>query len=274
MKNRKQENRKTKDRKQKSSVVFSGKLGWDNQFKKAIEIASNLINEAYLNFDKNGITIKEVFNNYTGLLDISINKKDFERYFLPDPPLKIAVNLQELLKALKCAGSCLTIEIIENRITIRNDSETFKIPILSEISNRQEINEDNLNLKFEKTIKLKASNLQEIISKTQKFLGSSSYGGNTIVFSVNNLYLTATTGDETKQAEFKVGLASGIKKHQKPEKSVVSAFGDNLLKDILKAKRIEEEVELSFGNDQPLRAEFTNGTASARFIVCNMVREN
>lgn len=251
---------------------FRGKLNYHSQFKKAIEIAGGLIDGAYLNFTEQGVSIKELFDNQTGFLDISVSKKDFERYELPKP-LKIAISLRELNNALKCGGYEPIIEITKNKISVKQDGEVFTMATLSGSEN-EKFDESKLTMKFDRVIKLSANDISEIISKTQKFIGKDTYGHNTIVFSVDNLYLMAKSVNDTKQAEFRVALAHGIKQHEKQEPPIISAFSDDLLKQIMRAKDIESQVEMSFGKNQPLQALFSNGTAQARFVIAPIVGED
>ena len=102
---------------------------------KGLEVVSKFQNEVNLNFTKEGLRVVTTDRALVCMLDLFIYAGNFDLYEVAEQNKNIALDLNKLTSVMKRLDKKVQFEVKDNRLTIKDKSKTFKIPLLNKLDN-------------------------------------------------------------------------------------------------------------------------------------------
>lgn len=118
--------------------MFEARLIQGQLLKKILDAVKDLVNEASWDCSPTGMSLQAMDTSHVSLVAAQLKSEAFDKYRC-DKPLMLGMNLPNLSKFLKCAGS-------DDIITVRATDECDKITLLFEEKNQHETSEYELKL--------------------------------------------------------------------------------------------------------------------------------
>ena len=84
--------------------MFEAKFNQSGQIKKLIEAIKDVVSDANLECNENGISLQAMDPSHVSLVSLIIPSEDFEIYRC-DEPITIGLNLNSFYKILKCSSN-------------------------------------------------------------------------------------------------------------------------------------------------------------------------
>ncbi len=231
--------------------------------KSSIDAISNIIDEAGIIVNKEGMSLRAMDPAHVAFVDLEISKNAFAEYEVEEN-LILGLDLDRLNTILKRAGSSDKITLSTSdeatlNIEIKNTStRRFELPLI-------DISEEEIklpNLEFPAEIELDPKVLVEGIKDAEIV-------NDNIIFRAdeNYLYLEAKgdLGSVKVELEKDEAILFNV---QEPSRSM---FSIEYLKDMIKASDIARSVKVYFGTDIPLKLEFVSPNVTLSFLLAPRV---
>jgi len=219
--------------------------------KESINIISELVTEVTLKIDKDKIEIIAIDPSLVAMIDFKLLSSAFLEYTVPKPE-ELAINLDYLRQILKRSKPqdtvTLTLDEEKNRLQVLLKGEhrrTFNIPLISIEENEQKIPD----LQFGTKVTLPSQRFDDAIEDMgiiAESLSLHSYPDKFVVQSESNL----KEGKVEIQASEDVNIVLD-------GDMLMSKYSIEYLKKISKASKLSDHVTLEFGEDYPLKAQYT-----------------
>lgn len=216
------------------------------QLTDSISIISELVNEVRLKIDKDKIELIAMDPANVAMIVFNLLSSAFAGYNV-EKPQDIAINLDQFKQILKRAkpSDVVTIELDEDKnklnIKIKGEStRTFNISLLSLVDQDQKVP----NLKFPVKIQSNTLVFNEAIEDMGVVAESVSFIADKDKFTVKS---------ESKLNDATVEVNANIEASEKTH----SKYSLEYLKKIIKGSKLTNDVQIQFGNDYPLRIDYT-----------------
>ena len=241
--------------------MFEAKFNQSGQIKKLIEAIKDVVSDANLECNENGISLQAMDPSHVSLVSLIIPSEDFEIYRC-DEPITIGLNLNSFYKILKCSSN-------EDSISISCPEISDILTIIFESINNDRISEFELKLikidteplgipetEYSATISITSGEYRRISSEMitlgdTVFIGISKEG---IKFEVEGdigkatVFLKQMENEEDHQ-DVKINISDPVK----------MGFALRYLNSFSKATPLCEKITLKLCKDFPLQLEFKVG---------------
>lgn len=118
--------------------MFEAKLGQSGQIKKLIEAIKDIVSDANLECNENGISLQAMDSSHVSLVSLIIPSDDFD-VFKCEKPITLGLNLNSFYKILKCSSN-------DDSIFISSSDVSDILIIIFESINNDRISEFELKL--------------------------------------------------------------------------------------------------------------------------------
>ncbi len=217
----------------------------------SISIISELVNEVRLKIDKDKIELIAMDPANVAMVIFNLLSSVFAEYHI-EKPKEISINLDHFKQVLKRAkpSDTLTIELDEDKnklnIKIKGDStRTFNISLLSLTDQEQKIP----NLKFPAKIETNTLIFNEAIEDMNVVSESVAFIADKDKFLIKS---------ESKLNDAEVEINQGNETKIDTEEKSHSKYSLEYLKKIIKGSKLTNNILIQFGNDYPLRVDYTS----------------
>lgn len=240
--------------------MFKAELTDLKLLKSSIDAISNMIDEAGVSADKDGLRLRAMDPAHVALVDFELKKEGFDE-FQVDEPLVLGLDLDRFNTILKRAGPTdkLTLELGEGgnslRIMFENSSRrVFELPLI-------EVSEEELkvpSLDFPIFVEIDPKIISEGIKDAE----------------IISDHVTLRSTEESLHIEAKGDLGSVEVKVAKDEAITFEAKGEcksmysiEYLKDMIKASDVATSVRISLGDNIPVKMDFMAPDARLSFLL-------
>lgn len=216
----------------------------------SVSIISELVNEVRLKIDKEKIELIAMDPANVAMIVFHLLSSAFAEYNV-EKPQDIAINLDQFKQILKRAkpSDIVTIELDEDKnklnIKIKGEStRTFNISLLSLVDKDQKVP----SLKFPTKIETNTLIFNEAIEDMGVVSESVAFVAHKDKFTVKS---------ESKLNDATVEINPGNETKINSEEKTQSKYSLEYLKKIIKGSKLTDNVLIQFGNDYPLRIDYT-----------------
>lgn len=248
--------------------MFKASLENVSLLRNSLEAVSELIDEAELEFNQDGVQLLASDRAVVAVANLEISKKVFKKYQIKKKS-KLGLNLPNFMDILKRAGDKdkLEMELKDNRLHIsmvNGSTRNFVVPLI-DVSSDEAPSIDKLD--FPAELKLKTDVLTDSISDAELFADS-------LVFNVKDDEVVMNTESDNRVAEMKLDKKSDGLIKLKSDKKVRSRYSLDYLKKIIKAKKLTDKVTLNLSSDYPMKMTFeVPKKVTLNFILAPRVEE-
>jgi proliferating cell nuclear antigen len=218
--------------------------------KKSMDIIADIVMEGTFVFKADYMELVALNSNNVVMVIFKLLKSNFSKYELKEEE-KISLNLENFRNVLKSCDekAKLSLSLVDNN----------RLKIISEGKNRKEFElslidftDDNLqkvpSLNFPVKILSKSSNLSDAVNDLS-FLEDEG-----VQFKINNSKFSIE--GRTNSMAGKIDFDEGIDIKLEEEKNFMCRYSIDYLKKFIKADKIVANLEMSYGNDYPLKLEY------------------
>jgi len=240
--------------------MFKATMSDAKLLKSSIEAISNLIDEAGISVDNDGLKLRAMDPAHVALVDFQLVKEAFDNFEVTESVV-LGVDLERLNTILKRAGSSdmITLSLDEDKnmlkIKIKNTStRTFSLPLI-------DVSDEDLkvpSLDFPSSVEVHPNILKEAIKDAEIVSDHV-----TLKTDENNLYISAK-GD-LGNVSVKVLKDDAIAFMSGGE--VSSMFSLEYLVDMMKASDLADTVKINLGDNIPVRLDFTAENVHLAFLL-------
>ncbi len=244
--------------------MFKAKLTDAKLLKCSIDAISNMIDEAGVTVNKDGIRLKAMDPAHVALVDLELKNDVFDE-FIVDGPVVLGIDLDRLNTILKRAGTSdkISLELDEENnvldIKFKNSStRKFSLPLI-EVSG-EEINVPSFD--FPARVEISPSLVSEGIKDAEIV-------SDHVTFKIdeNDLYIIAK-GD-LGNVEVKISKDEAIT--HEVDGTCESMYSIEYLKDMIKASDIANSIKINLGENIPVRMDFLAPSAKLSFLLAPRV---
>jgi len=231
-------------------------------FKKSCEAIAVLVHEAEFNLNEDGLTLKATDPSQISMIDFELKKAAFKEFTI-EQETRIGLDLDYLNQVMSRAKTDdeLTLELAKGSTSLNltfkgTSTRHFSVPLI-DVSKGSV---PNPKLEFQAEIKMETSILQDALKDAELISTHVSLGVEKDVFYV-------------KAQSSKGKLNNETNKKEKPIHSFVakedcsSMFPLDYLKDMAKASKSDNLIELSLRKDAPLFLSYKIGAASISYFL-------
>jgi proliferating cell nuclear antigen len=216
--------------------------------REAMSAISELIDEAELRINKDGIRLTAADRAVVAVVDFWLGANAFSQYRC-DSDLRLGINLLSLLKTLRRSGSndVLSMASDGKQIEIKfvgNGFRTFVLPVI-DVSKEELPNIDKLT--FSASFEIPSEILGSGIEDADLIADS-------VVLSLRNDRLLMRA--EADSSVFELEIPAEKLKSITADQASRARYSLDYLKKIMKAKRFAEHARIDFGTDYPARIVF------------------
>jgi proliferating cell nuclear antigen len=218
--------------------------------KDSIAVISELVNEARFKINPNAVELIAMDPANVAMVVFKLLSSCFTEYDVKKD-IEIAINLSNLKQVLRRASpnDTLTLELLEdNKLQVKLKSaatRTFSLPIIELEEKEQRVP----NLKFPVVVKTSCALFDDAIADVDIVAEAVN-----LIAEKDKLLITAE-GDLSKaHVEIKTNEETEIKSEAAGR--VKAKYSIEYLKKIIAASKLTDKVELSFGDDYPLKVDY------------------
>ena len=236
------------------SYLMEAKTIQANAFKTLIEALKEILNDANLEFDENGIKIKAMDSSHTVLVYLKLEASKFELYKCNNRVI-IGVSMINFFKLIKtmCGNDTLTLFIEEDNPNVlgiklengeKNSVTTYRL-------NLMDLNEEDLNLppaQFDSIITMPSVDFQKYCRDMHQFAEIVE------IKSIGSLLYLSCKGDFASQESIIGEADSGISfvQNTNSDEIVQGLFALKHLVMFTKCTNLCQQIEILLKNDFPL----------------------
>lgn len=211
-------------------------------FKNILDILSNIVSIAHVDFSDGEVTVEGSDPGNTAIVSIKIDEENIEELESGED-LRVALNVEKLDKVFKklTDDDYVELEFDERTCEITSEGQIrkeFELPCL------QHEDPPGYDLEFEFTQEVNANLFNEAIN-------SASIMSDTISLEVNSDFLEITGAGNNSRSQYRLELDDN-------DLEIRSKYSLDKLKKISKIKKIEDTIDLSFGDSFPLKVSGEN----------------
>lgn len=247
--------------------MFKAVLADPKLLKSSIDAISNMIDEAGVSVDENGIRLRAMDPAHVALVDFELGKEAFDEFEVTGP-IVLGLDLDRFNTILKRTGAsdkislALDEETNSLRIKFENTStRTFNQPLI-------EVSEEELkvpNLDFPSTVELSPSIISEAIKDAEII-------SDHVTLKVDPGFLYVLAKGDLGNVEVKVGKEDAVQ--FEAEKESQSMFSIEYLKDMVKASDVANSVRISIGDNVPVKMDFLAPSVRLSFLLAPRIESD
>jgi len=224
----------------------------------ALNVVSELINEASVKFTNDGLQIKTMDRANVAMVLFKYKKEGFVEYNCPTEET-FGLDLSQLLKILKRIDGKdkLTMEF-KDMITMRSSKKKFTAPLLADLADKSQ---EPPALTFKATVKAKGKDISDAIE-------DAAVVGESISLVATKGRFAITAKGDLNSAETDVVQTELV---VQDESEVVGRYAIEYLQKMIKGAKISDEVTMRFAKDYPLKMEFNKGNVELGIILAPRV---
>lgn len=242
--------------------MFKVELSDNKIFKDIFDAVSKIIDEVVIECDEEGMRLRALDRSHITFVNMELQSSLFDEYIC-DKPEKISIDTAEFMKVLKrCKNSdTLGLGIDEGNliITFMGDAlRTFRIKLLDlEYETPQPPAID-----YHIIVELPTDILNDAMGDIEVF-------GDKITINIDENYIMFNNNGEFGDTEMKYLHGQNILEHG------CSVFSLEKLKDIMKASKVSDMMDLYLGTDTPLTLNFEIGNDDGKlsFLLAPRIEE-
>ncbi|MFP4045527.1 MAG: proliferating cell nuclear antigen (pcna) [Candidatus Aenigmatarchaeota archaeon] len=231
--------------------MFKASLSDPSLLKDSIDTISKLIHEGIFEADEESLSLKAADRSTVAVVDFELKADAFEEYEC-DEKKELGVNIENFIQILKRAkgSDTLGFELSEDEsqliITIENDTKReFAMPLLSISSGEIP---DTEQLEFPVEVEMKSSLIDKTVSDAEIISDS-------VVFKGEEGLLTMEAEGDSSSVKIETEAEKLV--DMKVDEETRSRYPIDYLKKMIKAAKISDVVSVRFGNDYPMKLEFS-----------------
>ncbi|MFW6040877.1 MAG: proliferating cell nuclear antigen (pcna) [Thermoplasmatota archaeon] len=217
-----------------------------NILKDLVEIVETIVDEAKINIDKDGVSLKAVDPAHVAMVDLTLNKKAFESY--KAEKTELGLNLSKIDQFLRLSGSdeivILDHQEDENRLIMEVDNITQKMPLL-DTAGMTDPNVPQLDLPI--TLKLEGRHLLKGVKASQNISDHISIMAGPEGFEIFS---------EEDQDMVRLSLTKDELIELNAQEQVRSLFALDYFSNMIKCVSSNTTIDVSLGSDYPVKLEF------------------
>ena len=235
--------------------------------KSSIDAISNMIDEAGISVDKDGISIRAMDPAHVALVNFKLGKEAFDKFEIKEP-LILGLDLDRLNAILKRAGANdnISMEFAKDKnainIKLKNTStRTFNQQLIK-------VSDEELkvpNLDFPSTVELDPNIISEAIKDADII-------SDHVTIKVDSKFLYILAKGDLGNVEVKVPKDEAVQ--FKAEDDSQSMFSIEYLKDIIKASDVANSVKISLGDNLPVKMEFVAPNTKLCFLLAPRIESD
>lgn len=231
-------------------MKFNASIKDISLIRDTLSTVADIIDEAQFKITKNGIEMLASDRAVVAVVDFFVPADLFKSYEV-DKEERIGVNLQQFMDVLKRAdrGDTVELELVDKRFQVKlksNSTRRFVIPLL-DISNDEVPPVDKLS--FSADAKVTTEILESGIE-------DASLVADSVVFDVKPGLLTMQTEADNRVAEMALDESSEHMIKLDVHANSHARYSLEYLKKMSKARKVANNVTLSFSNDYPMRLSY------------------
>ncbi len=244
--------------------MFKAELTDAKLLKSSIDAISNMIDEAGVTVNKEGIRLKAMDPAHVALVDFELKNDVFDEFNVDDPVV-LGLDLDRLDTILKRAGTSdrIVLELDEEdnvlNIKFKNSStRRFSLPLIEVVG--EEINVPSFD--FPARVEISPSLVSEGIKDAEIV-------SDHVIFKIdeNDLYIIAK-GD-LGNVEVRIARDEAIALEVK--NTCQSMYSIEYLKDMIKASDIANSIKIHLGENIPVKMDFLGPSARLSFLLAPRV---
>ncbi|MFQ5975462.1 MAG: proliferating cell nuclear antigen (pcna) [Candidatus Hydrothermarchaeales archaeon] len=240
--------------------MFKVTMSDSKLLKSSVDAISNLIDEAGISVDEEGLKLRAMDPAHVALVDFQLSKEAFDNFEVTEPVV-LGVDLERLNTILKRAGpgEMIIMDLDEDknmlRIKIKNTStRTFSLPLIDVADEELKVP----SLDFPSSVEVLPSVLKEAIKDAEIVSDHV-----TLKTDENSLHISAkgdlgNVGVKILKDDAIEFLSGG---------EVGSMFSLEYLSDMMKASDLADTVKINLGNDIPVRLDFKAENVHLLFLL-------
>lgn len=240
--------------------MFEARLVQGNLLRKVIEAIKDLVTDANFDCTENDFSLQAMDSSHVSLVSLKLEREGFD-HFRCDKPVSMGINLNSLLKMLKCSGS-------DDIVTLSAQDTADKVTLMFESPNHDRIADFELKLmdidsehlgipdtEYSAVVRMPATEFARIV----KDLGTI---GDTVQMSVTKDGIKFSTSGDIGSANVTVRQNNGVDTKEEEQTTIelqepVSlTFALRYLNSFAKATPISSSVTLSLSKDLPIVVEY------------------
>ena len=226
--------------------MFKLELSDNKIFKDIFDTVSGIVDEVVLECDSEGMRLRCLDRSHITFVNLELKASFFDDYIC-DTPEKISIDTDEFNKVLKRAKT-------KDVLGLTSDEGNFVITFIGDSTRTFRIR--LIDLEYETPTPPRIDYNVEVELPTEVFtdaLSDIEVFGERITIDVDEDYVSFNSFGEFGDTESKYLHGQVISEH------VRSVFSLDKLKDIMKARKVNNIIDLFIGNDAPLTLKFEIG---------------
>jgi proliferating cell nuclear antigen len=257
--------------------MFEARIIQGSTLKKIIESIRELVKDANLDCDENGVSMQAMDSSHVSLCALALNSNAFDHYRC-DKALALGVNTENLHKLLKCSGN-------DDIVTLKSEEDSDKLTMTFEAPKQDRVSEFELKLmdiesehlgipdtEYKCTVRMPSGEFQRIIRDLAVL-------GDTCTIAVSKEGITFSAAGD-------LGTGKIILKHNTATDKDEDAVVINMQEDVelnfalryltlfTKATSLGSSVILSMSKDIPILVEYPiENSGSVRFYLAPKIDE-
>lgn len=243
--------------------MFKLELHDNSIFKTIFKSISSIIDEVVFECDEEGMRLRALDRSHITFIQLDLQSELFIEYIC-DTPEKISIDTLEFMKVLdRCKNNDVLILTTDEGnliLTFSGDAtRTFRIKLIDlEYESPQPP-----ALDYNTCIELPTDILKDAMADIEVF-------GDKITIKTDEDYIIFNNEGEFGDTEMKYLHGQTI------TESTRSVFAIDKLKDIMKASKISDMIDLYLGNDKPLTIDFEIGNSEGKlsFLLAPRIEED
>ncbi len=248
--------------------MFRGLTTNVNLLKNSIAAIAQLIDEAVFKITPEGIELVAADRAKVAAVDFRLSKDAFDEYECTEEEIKVGLNLEELLTAIKRAKKTEDIELkvddskTKFEVVIKGRAiRSFTIPVL-------ELSEEELppidRLQFSAKAEIDIDILKQGIDDAKDVADA-------VIFKISQDTFEIIAESDSSRLHLKVN--TGEDPSLITEGEARARYPVDYLKKFMKAAPLVDRVTIKMGTDYPMRMEFDAGTLKLALILAPRVEE-
>ncbi len=232
--------------------MFRAEISDTDVLKNSLQSISNVITEGVFQFNEDGVELVAADPAMVAMVDFEIDKDAFDTYEC-DSDEQVGINIENLYSIIRRSGASDTLTLALNEdeskldITMENHStRNFSLALLNLDSSDIPSTSD---LEFNVEAALKTSMFSDAI-------GDASVVGDSVTIKAEDSSIVVQSTGDNSNVEFRIDEGSNGLVNLDIDGPAQSMFSLDYLSKMIKAKKLSDTVNISLGDDFPMRIDF------------------
>ncbi len=251
--------------------MFEAKLDDISLLRESISTISELIDEAELRVNADGIEMTASDRAVVAVINFALSRNAFKEYNC-DQERKIGINLMSLIQVLRRAqpGDVLKIKLDENKLNLVLEGDSirrFTLPLI-DVSREEAPDISKIEAGFSSSFSVNSEVLNSGIDDAELITDS-------VIFTVRKDVLSMNAESDSSSAQLELSSASDAFKVHEINEPVRARYSIDYLKKIFKARKLANTAKIAMATDYPMKVQFeVPAKCRISFILAPRVEEN